>query len=157
MPNTQGLSLAVSHQPDNMAPKSQKDAPAYLSNLPRFHPAVYQSPNSTPNQLPSSGSSHNQMQSYRVSSGSSRDALRQYRELITASISMPRNAPSESFEMPAPRLDPLCSPGPVTPLALEEADNYLAAGSGEQDHPRHAETTTSDRERDGLSFSRQSR
>jgi hypothetical protein len=28
----------------------------------------------------------------------------------------------------APRLDPLGSPGPVTPLALEEEGGYLAAG-----------------------------
>lgn len=149
----------MSHQSDTMAPKSQKDAPTYLSNLPRFHPAVYQSANTTSNQLQSStGNSHNQTQGYPYSSGSSRDALRQYRELITASISMPRNSPSESFEIPAPRLDPLCSPGPVTPLALEEADNYLAAGSGGQDeNPRHAETTAHDRERDGLSSSRQNR
>lgn len=29
----------------------------------------------------------------------------------------------------APRLDPLRSPGPVTPLALEEAGSYLGSGS----------------------------
>lgn len=29
----------------------------------------------------------------------------------------------------APRLDPLNSPGPVTPLVLEDAGGYLASGS----------------------------
>lgn len=29
----------------------------------------------------------------------------------------------------APRLDPLSSPGPVTPLVLEDAGGYLASGS----------------------------
>lgn len=42
----------------------------------------------------------------------------QYRDLLDASGASPS----------APRLDPLRSPGPVTPLALESAD-YLAAGS----------------------------
>lgn len=42
----------------------------------------------------------------------------QYRDLLDASHDSPE----------APRLDPLRSPGPVTPLALE-ANDYLAAGS----------------------------
>lgn len=42
----------------------------------------------------------------------------QYRELMEASHSGPE----------APRLDPLVSPGPVTPLALEAGD-YLTHGS----------------------------
>lgn len=42
----------------------------------------------------------------------------QYRDLLDASSQGPS----------APRLDPLLSPGPVTPFALEAGD-YLAAGS----------------------------
>jgi hypothetical protein len=42
----------------------------------------------------------------------------QYRDLLDGSHQSPD----------APRLDPLLSPGPVTPLALE-ANDYLAAGS----------------------------
>lgn len=32
-------------------------------------------------------------------------------------------------DLPPPRLHPLGSPGPVTPLALEEGGDYLAAGT----------------------------
>lgn len=65
-----------------------------------------------------------------MSSSGSRDALRQYRELVAASVAQPRNTPSGRDQISAPRLDPLGSPGPVTPLALEEADNYVASRSG---------------------------
>lgn len=44
--------------------------------------------------------------------------MRQYREFLESSHQSPS----------APRLDPLRSPGPVTPLALEAGD-YLAAGA----------------------------
>ena len=32
-------------------------------------------------------------------------------------------------DLPPPRLHPLGSPGPVTPLALEGSEDYLAAGT----------------------------
>jgi hypothetical protein len=60
-----------------------------------------------------------------VASGT-RDALRQYGDLF-ADITIPRS--SWGTKPSSPRLDPLGSPGPVTPLTLEEADGYLAAGS----------------------------
>jgi len=89
-----------------------------LGSLPRFHPAVYQSgptAQAVTAQPPSPKQSRQPV--YRTSSNS-RDIKSQYRELLEAS----RDSPS------APRLDPLRSPGPVTPLALEAGD-YLAAGS----------------------------
>ena len=87
----------------------------HLGNLPRFHPAVYQSSPTGAGQPPSPRQSrpHN----YRTSSGS-RDLKWQYRELLDGSSESPS----------APRLDPLRSPGPVTPLALESGD-YLTAKS----------------------------
>ncbi|KAH8692614.1 hypothetical protein BGW36DRAFT_384824 [Talaromyces proteolyticus] len=132
MPHAQGSSLTMSSQPGQVSPKQgPKDAPMYLGNLPRFHPAVYQSPNSPSNpQLSPSAANQQRSFGYRVSSGASRDALRQYRELVAASVSLPRNSMSGNSEISAPRLDPLGSPGPVTPLALEEADSYIAARSG---------------------------
>lgn len=125
-----------------------------LGNLPRFHPAVYQSPNSTPNASlsPNTSNHHPRSFGYRVASGgsgSSREALRQYRELVAASVSLSRNASSSSdAEISAPRLDPLGSPGPVTPLALEEAESYLSARSGDYTSPRQADSL-GERERHG--------
>lgn len=89
-----------------------------LGSLPRFHPAVYQSNSSghtVTGQPPSPRQSrpHN----YRTSSGP-REVKWQFREFLESAHQSPS----------APRLDPLRSPGPVTPLALEAGD-YLAAGT----------------------------
>lgn len=119
------------------SPKDQKVA--HLSNLPRFHPAVYQSSNpvstsSQSNAPPSPSVQQPQQQqrpssqSYRVPSAS-REALRQYRELVASVALTPRSNPPTIYTKPStPQLDPLGSPGPVTPLALEDSDNYLVAG-----------------------------
>jgi hypothetical protein len=131
MQSSHGPSLTMTSQPGRpLSPQhSPKPDHLHLGNLPRFHPAVYQSPNNSPNNQPQQRS-----YGYRVSSGTSRDALRQYRELVAASVALPRNGPTPGFSKPsAPRLDPLGSPGPVTPLALEEAESYLAAGSASKD------------------------
>lgn len=96
-----------------------KSIPSFqLGSLPRFHPAVYQPSSSSHTATPQSLSprqtrSHN----YRPAPGS-REVTWQYRDLLDGSNQSPE----------APRLDPLRSPGPVTPLALEAGD-YLAAGS----------------------------
>ena len=113
---------------------SSKPAPFHPGNLPRFHPAVYQPPGShrTTHQSRVSPPPPQQQQqqprtpTYRAASGT-RDALRQYGDLF-ADI-LPRS--SWGTKPSSPRLDPLGSPGPVTPLTLEEADGYLAAGSAD--------------------------
>lgn len=107
---------------------SPKGAPGIsLGGLPRFHPAVYQSSTGSHNSSSRPSSPHQRPQTYRVSPGS-RDTLRQYRELVTNGI-LSRNAQGVITTKPAaPRLDPLGSPGPVTPLVLEEGDSYLSAG-----------------------------
>lgn len=115
------------------AQNSSKSVPGFhLGNLPRFHPAVYQ---------PSTGSQNAPAQQhiYRTSAGS-RDAVWQYRELMDGpNLSKTPSRPL-SPSPSAPRLDPLSSPGPVTPLALEDANGYLLSGpSGSElssrDHP----------------------
>ncbi|KAJ5721461.1 uncharacterized protein N7483_009395 [Penicillium malachiteum] len=113
-------------QPSSPQPSrsSRTQAPAksvpgfHLGTLPRFHPAVYQpatSSHTTQGQPPSPRQSR--QHTYRTASGSARDVKWQYRDLLDGSSQSPS----------APRLDPLRSPGPVTPLALESGD-YLAAG-----------------------------
>ncbi|KAJ5132379.1 hypothetical protein N7448_006537 [Penicillium atrosanguineum] len=113
------------HRPSSPQPSrsrtqnSTKSVPGFtLGSLPRFHPAVYQSsPTSHVVTAQPSSPRQSRQPNYRTSS-SSRDFKYQYREFLEAS----HDSPS------APRLDPLRSPGPVTPLALETGD-YFAAGS----------------------------
>lgn len=102
--------------------RTQKEANSMsgfsLGSLPRFHPAVYQSSSSgrtATGQSPSPRPSrpHN----YRTLSGP-REVKWQFHEFLESTNQSPS----------APRLDPLRSPGPVTPLALEAGD-YLAAGA----------------------------
>lgn len=91
----------------------------HLGSLPRFHPAVYQSTTASPNAAGQPSSARqSRPHAYRTSSGS-RDVMWQYRDFMENVAQNPS----------APRLNPLRSPGPVTPLALEEAGSYLGSGS----------------------------
>lgn len=98
--------------------KAKQTQAFHLGSLPRFHPAMYQSSSTSHNTTAQPPSPHQSRQpTYRTAAGS-RDMMWQYREFIEGV----HQGPS------APRLDPLVSPGPVTPLALEAGD-YLAHGS----------------------------
>ncbi|EEH18280.1 hypothetical protein PABG_00843 [Paracoccidioides brasiliensis Pb03] len=102
----------------------------HLGNLPRFHPAVYQS-TSNNSHRPPSPLQQRPTQPYRIPPGS-RDVLRQYCDFVAGVSLNPRNSSSSAGMKPSkPRLDPLGSPGPVTPLALEEENKggYFDAGS----------------------------
>ncbi|PKY05084.1 hypothetical protein P168DRAFT_296761 [Aspergillus campestris IBT 28561] len=70
---------------------------------------------------------------YRTPSAGSRDPVRQYREMMEGvSAYRPPSRPL-SPSPSAPRLDPLCSPGPVTPLVLEDAGGYFPSGVASAD------------------------
>ncbi|KAL1960587.1 hypothetical protein VTO42DRAFT_7166 [Malbranchea cinnamomea] len=133
----------------NASSRQRKHRPTpsfHLDNLPRFHPAVYQSAvntSSTGNhsgtaaQSAASSTQHrsSQPQHYRLPS----DAVRQYRDFVCGISRTPSTSSTSSttFTNPAkPRLDPLGSPGPVTPLALEEDEQggYLATGLLNKSH-----------------------
>lgn len=110
-------SSSASSQPSQPRSQNNKSVPAFhLGNLPRFFP-------------PSSSQNTVGQHTYRRSSGSSRgDGTCKYREMAE-SMTVPRTTSGQHSPSPsAPRLDPLNSPGPVTPLALEESGNYLASG-----------------------------
>ncbi|KAJ5124487.1 uncharacterized protein N7515_008312 [Penicillium bovifimosum] len=118
------MSPRRSNSPQPSRSRAQNPAKAkqtqnfHLGSLPRFHPAVYQSSNTSHNPTAQPPSPRQSRQpTYRTAAGS-RDMMWQYRELIEST----HQGPS------APRLNPLVSPGPVTPLALEAGD-YLAHGS----------------------------
>ncbi|KAL2844735.1 hypothetical protein BJY01DRAFT_185591 [Aspergillus pseudoustus] len=107
-----------------------KSAPTFhLGDLPRFHPAVYQSSSNSQaitGQPPSPRQTRQHV--YRPSSAS-RDPVSQYREFVEGVVLQKPPSRPLSPSPSAPRLNPLRSPGPVTPLALEETNGYLSAGA----------------------------
>ncbi|OJJ33764.1 hypothetical protein ASPWEDRAFT_114055, partial [Aspergillus wentii DTO 134E9] len=111
-----------------------KSVPSFhLGSLPRYHPAVYQQQSSsqgfTAQQPPSPRQTR--QHTYRTSSSSRENSMWQYRELVESVTRTPTGSLGQSPS--APRLDPLRSPGPVTPLTLEEASGYLAGGANNSD------------------------
>ena len=99
--------------------------------LPKYHPAKY-SPNPASSSPSRSRSITSQPRSGRVS-GAKQQLLQYQRDLLhtTAKTSHSLLSSSISSKPTPPRLNPLMSPGePMTPLMLEGASDYLAAGSG---------------------------
>ena len=128
------------------APSSSQRRPdpyLHMPSLPRFHPAVYQSPNSsnlnspsrnrTPTSLtrpPRSPQLH-----HRQFSDAKQRVHTHQRELITNATRAAANiniSPVRRETPKAPALAPCGSPGPATPLMLEEPGDYLTVGAGGQ-------------------------
>lgn len=113
-----------------------------LPALPRFHPANFPSSHSSVANTPGSGPVSPRMSlSPQMQQKMANDVQKQlylYQQEISA-----RSGAQVIRERPtSPRLVPLGSPGPVTPLALEleEEDNYLAAGSRAHSAPTAIES-----------------
>ncbi|KAL9616454.1 MAG: hypothetical protein Q9160_008685, partial [Pyrenula sp. 1 TL-2023] len=111
-----------SRRQHNLSPNSKSKQPSKmpLPGLPRFHPARFESVTSSPSIAADAVAD-------------SPKAMRKYqRELLAKADYSSRLAASPFSNKPsAPRLDPLGSPGPVTPLELEEteeAGDYFTAG-----------------------------
>ncbi|KAH0286659.1 hypothetical protein M436DRAFT_65085 [Aureobasidium namibiae CBS 147.97] len=115
-----------------------------LPGLPRFHPANFPSSQSssvasTPSTGPLSPSNPpvSPKAQQRLYSEAQKQLYLYHRETLAAqaAVTAAVNAgssrpPSLRFEKPlSPRLAPLGSPGPVTPLELEGQDGYLSAGA----------------------------
>lgn len=102
-----------------------------LNPLPRFHPANYETP-SSPNMIKQKPHSSPAKPHHRQFSDAQHKLQQYQRDVIAASAAraalLPMS-PSTTAKPNAPRLDPMGSPGPVTPLMLEPADDYLGAGS----------------------------
>ncbi|KAI4281012.1 MAG: hypothetical protein L6R38_004006 [Xanthoria sp. 2 TBL-2021] len=124
-------SVPASRQP-NARPSSSSQhgrrqrAALAIPSLPAFHPANYESRNFSPHSSRAASSPHRRQVS---------EAQRQYqqhqRELI---LNYTRNAARNNGETPvpqpsSPRLNPLGSPGPITPLTLEGQSDYFVSGS----------------------------
>ena len=99
-----------------------------LSSLPRFHPAHYQSAESSA--APSMRTSRPTSSGRQLSDAQLK--LHQYqRDLVATAARSSRAIISQNgANKPSPpRLHPLGSPGPVTPLILEANGDYMLAGA----------------------------
>ncbi|KAF1965961.1 hypothetical protein BU23DRAFT_487853 [Bimuria novae-zelandiae CBS 107.79] len=125
----------------HMRQSSGTAASLRLPSLPRFHPANYASsqgsnaagtPTTNPNspQPPLSPRAHQRQYS---------EVQRQmytYQQQLMANAARQARA---STKPTSPKLTPLDSPGPVTPMELEGADGYLTAGMKTNDAAAHVE------------------
>ena len=133
-------------------PRPCRQAPPTLPTLPRFHPANfpgYVQSNSSPSASSNTKSVDPHVTNPSLSPRTTRqsqltDAQRQlyayHRELFSLNRSASPNYSGLNISRPAsPHLEPIASPGAVTPLELEEADQsegYLvktSAASGKSD------------------------
>ncbi|KAL0253025.1 hypothetical protein SLS55_010475 [Diplodia seriata] len=124
-------SLAIPSQAPRFRPASGSSN-LRLPSLPRFHPANFPSsssssaattPNTNPNSPQPPPSPRSQQKQY---SEAQRQLYVYQRELIANAT---RNMATGS-KPASPRLNPLGSPGPVTPLELEgQGGDYLTAGA----------------------------
>ncbi|GAB7350424.1 hypothetical protein MBLNU459_g1035t1 [Dothideomycetes sp. NU459] len=100
-----------------------------LPSLPRFHPANFPSQHSSLTNTPATGPNSPQpptspMAQQKLYSEAQKQLYLYQRETIAAA------GRSSARERPvSPRLDPLGSPGPVTPFELEGQEGYLHAGA----------------------------
>lgn len=105
-----------------------------LPTLPRYHPANFPSYHSSAQTTPDASSTANSPNApvsprgagshQRVVSDAQKHLLAYQREMISRAQS-----PGGMDKPTSPRLEPLGSPGPVTPLELEGDGGYLMAGS----------------------------
>lgn len=131
-PRLEGAARPMSPQPSR--PSRQASRPMNIP-IPKYHPLQFQQQREMP--AANISSSHNPILNYTKHSStteSPRLMKERQRELLEKAKMSSRIAASPYVAKPdAPRLDPLGSPkGPVTPLALEEGNDYfLAAGIAE--------------------------
>nr|POF04464.1 hypothetical protein CFP56_55945 [Quercus suber] len=120
------------HSRPGVGQRRLQNAPMRLPSLPRFHPANYPSAQSSTQtspdavahspQAPLSPRSHQHMYS-----DAQRQLFMHQREMVSAAS---RDHATHHTGKPAgPRLAPMGSPGPVTPLELEGEESYLVAGA----------------------------
>ena len=99
-----------------------------LPSLPRFHPANYPSANSSLQATPDAPSPNGPV-SPRAHQRMLSDAQKQLYLYQREMVSVAQRAGSPGEKPASPRLVPLGSPGPVTPLELEGGEGYLVAGA----------------------------
>lgn len=101
-----------------------------LPSLPRFHPANFPSGHSSYQSTPDGNASPQPPVSPRAHHRMYSDAQKQLLMYQRGSIAVARaSSPGGEGKPVSPRLAPLGSPGPVTPLELERDGGYLMAGA----------------------------
>ncbi|KZF23545.1 hypothetical protein L228DRAFT_238101 [Xylona heveae TC161] len=103
--------------------------PLRLPSLPRFHPAVYQSPSTSASNTPASELSTPHAHAQRQISEAQRQLYAYQRELMGHTFATRDPVRQVGTKPASPKLVPLGSPGPVTPLMLEEEGGYFIAGA----------------------------
>lgn len=146
-PRTEPLAIPSGRRRPQVQPRqSSTSGPAMhlrLPSLPRFHPANFGTPSSSASGTPVTGpNSPNPPVSPRsgntVSKYEAQKQMYLYQQQLQArTTSQVRGA--LSARPISPRLDPLASPGAVTPLELEGTDSYLTAGVNPQEAASHVE------------------
>ncbi|KAF1359839.1 hypothetical protein EJ07DRAFT_155776 [Lizonia empirigonia] len=146
-PRTEPLAVPPGRRrPQLHSRQSSTSGPAMhlrLPSLPRFHPANFGTPSSSASGTPVTGpNSPNPPVSPRSGNTLSKyEAQKQmylYQQQLQARTSTQVRG-SLSAKPTSPRLDPLASPGAVTPFELEGSDGYLTAGVNPQDAALHVE------------------
>ncbi|THW55903.1 hypothetical protein D6D19_10661 [Aureobasidium pullulans] len=156
-PSPRGLHPRSAATGSQMRHRNSSNANALkLPGLPRFHPANFPSSQSssvanTPGTASNSGHpSPNPPVSPKAQQRLYSEAQKQlylyHRETVAAQAAVAAAASASSgrpqsarYEKPlSPRLAPLGSPGPVTPLELEGQDGYLLAGAHASSAAAHA-------------------
>ncbi len=119
------------HRPAGHSSRRANTNSLKLPSLPRFHPANFPSSHSSAQPTPdaSAAGSPQPPVSPRTHQGVYSDVQRHLisyqREMVTAARA---SSPVQADNPVSPRLAPLGSPGPVTPLELEGGEGYLMAG-----------------------------
>ncbi|KAI9835090.1 MAG: hypothetical protein M1819_002642 [Sarea resinae] len=118
----------------HVKPRRHQTGPLKLPALPRFHPANYQSPSSSSATTPASGLNSPQGQLRQYPSDAQRQLQSYQRDIFSQASRASRDSTGQMGIKPtSPKLQPLGSPGPVTPLMLEEGGGYMVAGAGGRD------------------------
>lgn len=117
---------------DTLQAKPRQAPNLQLKSLPRFHPANYESPFSSTETTPR-GTRPGTAQPHLRQMSDAQTKLHQYQRdvVVNATRAAALTLSPKATSSPAsPRLHPtMGSPGPMTPLALEGGDDYLAPGS----------------------------
>lgn len=108
-----------------------------LPSLPRYHPANFPSANSSMQTTPDAGNMGSPQppmsprSHQKVVNDAQKHLFMYQRELFNNSRAQ---SPNQVDRPVSPRLAPMGSPGPVTPLELEGEEGYLAAGARNAGH-----------------------
>lgn len=121
-------------RPSRRVHESTKPGVLTLPSLPRFHPANFPSQGSSPSNTPLSGPNSPQPpvspRSQQKHYSEAQKQLFSYQREMLSNITS-RASRTASKKPVSPRLIPLGSPGPITPLELEgeNGGDYLTAGA----------------------------